>query len=41
MRADGALYVATGDAGLLGYLGAALRRFDRMTAGELRAYPRE
>ena len=41
MRADGSLYLATGDADLLRYLGAALRRFDRMTADELRAYLRE
>lgn len=41
MRADGTLYVATGDADLLRYLGVALRRFDRMTAEELHAYLRE
>ncbi len=41
MRADGTVYVATGDADLLRYIGAALRRFDRMSADELRAYLRE
>lgn len=41
MRADGTLYVATGDMDLLRFADAALRRFDRMRADELRAYLRE
>jgi hypothetical protein len=32
------VYVATGDLDQLRFLGVALSRFDRMTAGELRAY---
>lgn len=35
MRADGTPSVATGDVDLLRYIGAAPRRFDRMTAEEL------
>jgi hypothetical protein len=35
------VYVATGDLDQLRFLGAALSRFDRMTAEELHAYLRE
>ncbi len=37
---DGVVCVATGDLDQLRYIGVALRRFDRMTAGELHAFLR-